>query len=58
MCFRGSPRLYKVFLLLLNDLSVNEDEAFYTVPAGEAVSGLLSVPLRTGCSLNESLVFD
>lgn len=55
VCFGKSPHLYKVFFLLLNDLSVNEDEAFYAVAAGKATSGLLSVPLQTVCILNDAL---
>lgn len=50
----GSSRLYRVSFLL-DDLIAKEGEDFYTVAAGEAVRGLLSVPLQAICLLNGAL---
>lgn len=50
----GSSRLYRVSFLL-DDLIAKEGEDFYMVAAGEAVRGLLSVPLQAICLLNGAL---
>lgn len=50
----GSSRLYRVSFLL-DDLIAEEGEDFYTVAVGEAVRGLLSVPLQAICLLNDAL---